>query len=548
MSSSNVVTLDFVSPHAVSDAAFSAEQLTWISEIDLPKLVFLKHAERTDDKTITLDDDWRYYFSGEERYIRFKSSPAFSELDNFKLSLIKFVALCYLWENCATNVPKLCLSLAHYFKGCEQFTKASFLAHLEHLATRNNKPNASDNKDFYHILYALRALDRAEFFKSTDDSKQDLEEQLLFIPRPFTDSFGVYQNLDNVIPVEVCSMIQAGIVRWASKLTPSLKSKAEIKAHLSRIKTQISVDTLRDCVTLGLTYYTGARPAQLAKLYASDLSLDTQNKTGNRFSILIPLSKKSRKNPDPVLVAIPDELGKLIKFYIRLANINPDQALFPKSKSTSKAAIASIDKMLFRFSPQETKDAVNEGLLELPRYTPILFRHNVGHSMAMSGASATDIAYILGHSNTRVASRYIAVTPDIADIREQVLGRNPVFKNMMALILTGNLVHSKNWNGRRVAGSIGGTLHTHTGGCNYEELICPFSQGRACYGCLYFHPFLDGQHKEVYDAFGREVDELIKLSVDTNLQSHPLGNDLIRRQTNVANVITRIEHHRDVRK
>ncbi|EOW0835805.1 tyrosine-type recombinase/integrase [Vibrio parahaemolyticus] len=545
MSSNNVTPLNF---SVTDDSPFSSEQLTWISEIELPNRVFLKGADRSDDKTLTLDDDWRFYFSGAEHYIGFQSSPIFSELGSIKVSLIKFVAVCYLRENPSSRVRNVCYSLAHYFRGCEHFTKATFLAHLEHLATRNHELKGKDKETFYHVLYALRALDRAGFFKSTDDSKEDLEDQLLFIPRPPSDTFGVYENLDNVIPLEVCAMIQDGITRWASKLTPSLKSKAEIEAHLSIIKAKVSLDSLRDCVILGLTYYTGGRPVQLAKLYASDIFRDTKNEAGNRYSLLLPFAKKSKKNPHPILIALPDELGRLIKLYIRLAKISPDEPLLPKSKSTTSAASDAIQRMLFRFSPQETKDAVNEGLLELPRYTSTLYRHNVGHSMAMSGASATDIAYILGHSNDTVASRYIAVTPDIADIREQALGRNPVFKNMIALMLTGNLVHSENWDGRRVAGSIGGILHTHIGGCGYEEPICPFSQGRACHGCIYFHPFLDGLHKEVYDAFGREVDELIKITVDANLHKHPLGNDLIRRQRNVANVISRIENYQGARK
>ncbi len=547
MSSSNVTPLNGANPNTASDSAFSAEQLTWISEIDLPKRVFVKNADRSDDNTLTLDEDWRFYFSGAEHYIGFNNSPIFTELSNNKVNLIKFVAVCYLREHSPMHLPNLCLSLAHYFKACEHFNKATFLAHLEHIATRNNEFKGKNKNEFYNILYTLRALDRAEFFKGTDDSTQDLEEQLLFIPRPPIDNFGVYQNLDNVIPVEVCAMIQDSIVRWASKLTPNLKSKAEIEAHLSIIKAKVSLDSLLDCVTLGLTYYTGCRPAQLAKLYVSDIRLDTQGEAGNRFSLLLPFSKKSKKNPHPILIALPDELGKLIKLYIRLAKISPEERLLPKSNSTSATVSNAIQRMLFRFSPQETKDAVNEGLLELPRYTPTLFRHNVGHSMAMNGASATDIAYILGHSNDTVASRYIAVTPDIADIREQALGRNPVFKNMMALMLTGNLVHSENWSGRRVAGSIGGILHTHIGGCSYEEPVCPFSQGRVCHGCIYFHPFLDGLHKEVYDAFGQEVDELIKVTVDANLHKHPLGNDLIRRQRNVANVISRIENHQGAR-
>ncbi|MBF4338518.1 site-specific integrase, partial [Vibrio anguillarum] len=133
----------------------------------------------------------------------------FTELGSIKVRLIKFVAICYLREHSATNVPSLCYVLAHYFEKCERFTKATFLAHLEHLATHFDK--IGDAKTFYNTLYSLRALDREGFFKSTDDSKEDLEDQLLFIPRPPSDTFGVYENLDNVIPLEVCAMIQDGI-------------------------------------------------------------------------------------------------------------------------------------------------------------------------------------------------------------------------------------------------------------------------------------------------------------------------------------------------
>lgn len=37
-----------------------------------------------------------------------------------------------------------------------------------------------------------------------------------------------------------------------------------------------SLNTMRDAVILGLTYVTGARPVQLAKLAAKDLRIDTQ--------------------------------------------------------------------------------------------------------------------------------------------------------------------------------------------------------------------------------------------------------------------------------
>ncbi|MDY6140326.1 MAG: hypothetical protein SPI79_18315 [Escherichia coli] len=194
-----------------------------------------------------------------------------------------------------------------------------------------------------------------------------------------------------------------------------------------------------------------------------------------------------------------------------------------------------------RFSPQEIQEAVKNDDYQLPVYTASLFRHNVGHSMAMSGASAPEIAYILGQSSYVVADRYIAATPELADIREAALGRNPVFKNMMALMLTGNLVHSSEWEGRSVAGSIGGRLHYHIGGCNYEEDMCPFAQGRGCYGCLYFKPFIDGNHKEVFLSLNDEIQNVRDVADDAGVLNHPLLKELVRRKEHVNQVMARIE-------
>ncbi|HAI1302986.1 TPA: site-specific integrase, partial [Escherichia coli] len=209
--------------------------------------------------------------------------------------------------------------------------------------------------------------------------------------------------------------------------------------------------------------------------------------------------------------------------------------------SSMKMVEASLKKMLFRFSPQEIQEAVKNDDYQLPVYTASLFRHNVGHSMAMSGASAPEIAYILGQSSYVVADRYIAATPELADIREAALGRNPVFKNMMALMLTGNLVHSSEWEGRNVAGSIGGQLHYHLGGCNYEEDICPFAQGRGCYGCLYFKPFIDGNHKKVFLSLNDEIQNVRDVADDAGILNHPLLKELVRRKEHVNQVMARIE-------
>ncbi len=107
-------------------------------------------------------------------------------------------------------------------------------------------------------------------------------------------------------------MIENGIQRWASKLTPQLKNKKDQVAHLNKIKRLINIDKLRDCVITGIIYYVGMRPVQLGKTAYKDIVIDTQNEHGNRFSILVPYAKKSKFTIDRIRVAIPDELGKLI--------------------------------------------------------------------------------------------------------------------------------------------------------------------------------------------------------------------------------------------
>lgn len=368
---------------------------------------------------------------------------------------------------------------------------------------------------------------------------------------PFDSGFQQYRNYLihrlmfnyglRVGEVQLCLMIENGIQRWASKLCPKIDVEENKNIHLETVKKTIKIDTLRDCIIIGIVYYIGARPVQIGKLSGGDFIVDTENKYGMRYSVLVPYAKKSKLTIDRVRVAIPEELGKLILLYKYLVGIGDTDPMFSITVSSMKMVEASLKKMLFRFSPQEIQEAVKNDDYQLPVYTASLFRHNVGHSMAMSGASAPEIAYILGQSSYVVADRYIAATPELADIREAALGRNPVFKNMIALMLTGNLVHSSEWEGRSVAGSIGGQLHYHLGGCNYEEDMCPFAQGRGCYGCLYFKPFIDGDHKKVFLSLNDEIKNVRDVADDAGVLNHPLLKELVRRKQHVNQVMARIE-------
>nr|WP_255257977.1 site-specific integrase [Aliivibrio wodanis]VVV06171.1 hypothetical protein AW0309160_03655 [Aliivibrio wodanis]VVV06798.1 hypothetical protein AW0309160_04292 [Aliivibrio wodanis]VVV06849.1 hypothetical protein AW0309160_04343 [Aliivibrio wodanis]VVV06948.1 hypothetical protein AW0309160_04442 [Aliivibrio wodanis] len=522
-----------------SSPLLTPEQMAWVNTTILPTRIFLKGATEFDDQWLSLEGDWRFRYSGTNKGIPFADGKHFKDLNPKILKLIKLVSVEYIKENSASVVDDLAKYLAITFSQIEEITRENLLSKLRSIVADAER-NGSDIAQFYYTLFGLRALDRLDFFKSSDE-KADLEDLLLELPRPRNSNWGVYQNLDNVIPSEVCHMIESGIQRWASKLTPQLKTKEEKFAHLQTIKEMINLDRLCDCVITGIVYYVGMRPVQLGKTACGDIVVDTQNEHGNRFSILVPYAKKSKLTIDRIRVAIPDELGKLILLYKRLKGLTDGDCLIPKKSSSYKPVNDAIKRMLLLFSPDEIKKAVAEEDYELPVYTASLFRHNVGHSMAMNGASATEIAYILGQSSLVVAERYVAATPDMADIREQALGRNPVFKNMLILMMTGDVVLSTKWNGRKVACTIGGKLHCHMGGCSYEESACPFSQGRACYGCLYFRPFSDGHHEAVLSSFNDEIDSIRNVADDTNTKNHPLLVELTRRKQHVMQVIARIQ-------
>lgn len=275
-----------------------------------------------------------------------------------------------------------------------------------------------------------------------------------------------------------------------------------------------AIRELKHAVVLGLSYVTGARPVQLAKLAVKDFRIDTCNTDTEliRYSILLPYVKQRRLTTERLLLAIPSEIGSLIKHYVDRVQLLPDDKLLEMGGSAPAFVSQAISQTVLNFSPSDYQTAVACGEAALPSITPTDLRHNVGHSLAMQGASAEEIAHILGHSSLVVAKHYILATPALALIRAKALGFNPVWQNMVAMMLTGKLVRSEEWQGRRVVGMVGDRLHYEIGGCARTDDECPFCEVRCCYGCLYYRPFLDGDHQDVLDSISKEVDELIAVS------------------------------------
>lgn len=522
---------------ANSDSFFTPKQLTWLAGRNIPKRVFVTTAAEFDDKVIdTSTNRWCYRASGRSVVIDFDNGRNFALLSPSLKKLIQYSTLQYMYTNTASKLDDYASALAKSLMDLECLTHDSIITHLKWLATQSHLTG-----EFFYTLFMLRNLDTDDFFLGAPKSStDDLETQLLGVPRPANTDWGVYADLNNVLPEEVRLMLENGLARWAGKLTPTLKTMEEKRAHLAKIEKLVNLEKLQDCIVTGLLYITGARPVQISNLAVGDVKVDTQSALGSRFSLLVPYAKKAEDQGVRIRVALPDELGRLILLYIRLTGKKIGEPLLPQAEKTTIFVNECVARFLLLLSPKEIKESVANNEMKLPVYTATLFRHNVGHTMAMNGSSAEEIADILGHADTAVANRYIEATPELADIREQALGRNPVFKNMVAMMLTGNIVHSSKWSGKRVAGEVGGKLHTFVGGCAYKEAMCPFAQVRACYGCLYFKPFSDGNHIAVFDSFSDELEILIDLTADTHEIHHPLMPELLRRRKHVKYLITRI--------
>lgn len=486
-----------------------------LESLVIPRNIFLKSSSDFDDKHIHNEGDkWAFYYSGSKRYVYFK-------LDELTNTLLKYFCFKYASTMFPTFLPVLSHQWAQAFNYCRENGGFRLLTLRQYIESDD-----LDVRAFYSILFGLKILCSEEFPGFTLEDYEDLE----FIPRPNAYNWEIYQDIDNLLDPFKKNMISKGLF--------------EMAAALARGKCY-EIGELKHAAILGLSYVTGARPVQLAKLAVRDLRLDTSN-TGTgliRYSILLPYVKQRHLTTERLLLAIPPEIGALIRHYVDRAQLLSDDKMFEMGVSAPAFVSQSIRQTILNFSPPDYQTAVACGKAALPSITPTDLRHSVGHSLAMQGASAEEIAHILGHSSLVVAKHYILATPALALIRAKALGSNPVWQNMVAMMLTGKLVPSKEWQGRRVIGMVGDRLHYEIGGCARTDDECPFCEVRCCYGCLYYRPFLDGHHQGVLDSISKEVDELIAVSDSVGNAHNPLISIHETTQIEIKSVITRCHLH-----
>lgn len=488
-----------------------------ISKVDIPAGIYLKSADYFDDKYInSTSDSWVFDYSGSRCYAHFRR-------DKISNQLTKYICFRYASAKCPAQIPGVLHAWSLATDHCITQSAFTFTVLKDYLETQEIDP-----RYFYYIIFGLKILCAEAFPGFTLDDYEDLE----FIPRPHSHDWGIYQEIDHVLDPLEKSMISKGLFEMATSI---------------RYGENYSLNTIRDAAILGLTYVTGARPAQLAKLATKDLRIDTRNsETGLiRYSLLLPYAKQRRVTTERPFLAIPAEIGALIRHYIERAQLKPDGKLFEFSHSAPFYVSKAISKAILSFSPPDYQAAVARGEAALPTITPTDLRHNVGHSLAMQGGSAEEIAHILGHTSLTVAKYYILATPALALIRAKALGTNPVWQNMVAMMLTGELTSSTEWQGQRVVGIVGDQLHDGIGGCSRDDGECPFCEVRCCYGCLYYRPFTDGDHQAVLESVVKEVDELISISDSVGNARNPLISIHETTQFEIQSVIARCRFHQE---
>ena len=478
---------------------FHDADLRLIESFHLPTIIRFHRADKFDSKFIqTSNDAWDFFYSGKKNHLNF------SDFSTSEKKLAKFFLANYIQVNTPSALEVKLQAYTFVIKWLK--TRNLKLDYQSAKSLLVDLAKAENTTYYYHFKFLVKLLFLENFSCFDLDHEYDLE----FLERPQSFNANLfYQEYEDTIDYPLISMIQQGF----TKLNQAIKDDFQ----------GIDKHTLLYSSILSLMYVTGLRPVQLAKLAAEDIKIDTTRTIDqfHRYSILIPYAKQSRYVHEKIAVKLPEEVAEIIIAYIERFNLSPKDKLFDLGENSARFCSKAINTQLFDFAPENYREAVLSGEMIKQKYSFSDFRHHVGYSLAMAGSSAEEIAYILGHSSVVTARHYIFSTPELAQIRAQALGKNSLYRQMIAMLLTGRLVYKKDWHQKKVLGNIGSKIHYDIGGCSYEDK-CLFQPVRNCYGCMYFHPFIDANHNHVLESIQSEINDLIKLSDGIGVSRNPL--------------------------
>ena len=480
------------------------DQCEFLDLTTLPRNLKLIN-RRFDSKNIDTEKDvWRLRYSGSPFLFNFKITDDYSKkLLKWTISmLLKVHSISYCYA---------CYKAFYKFLFSSEKTLLSFDVLFKYLQSEDV---LKKTKDYYPLKRVVSLLIENEFPEFFLESLFKLET----IPKPILKDWEYYYQFDIKIKPDLKRFIRNGILKQVQYLD-TLDYKELI--YLS---------------TLTISYESGLRPFQLFNLTIQDFKVIGTD----FFELDVSTQKMTSKNKKRQVISLSPESGAILKELIKrrvCLSFNSPQLLLldPSVTLTDKHIHIYLNEAL---SMLQNKLHPNIEKNKLPAITAYDFRHNVGHSLAMSGASADEIAYMLGHSSTVVARHYISATPEIAILKQKALGENNAYLDMMGLIMTGDITDEEEWTTEKVSGNIALSLVTGIGGCSAES--CHFVPVRACYGCSNFSPFRDADHNHVKNLLKEEVKLLMDLSDSTGQSSrNPIINEYEQTIFEVDSVITR---------
>ncbi|OED54669.1 hypothetical protein BEI46_14130 [Aliivibrio fischeri] len=496
---------------------FSMTQVKFIKSINLPTVMEITVGSEFDTPyVLTKNDRWEYERLGTTHVNIF-------DLDRTSNKLLKVLSVKYA-DSHMSPLAKSFIYVKKIFQELDDINFQSFSNWLE------VKANSNRNSGYFEIKAITKYLIRMGFpgFDIDDD------EKLARIAVPNTaNPFLRYQDTENTMPSHLKSLIIKRLVEFSTDDGLELLSDTELK--------NLSV--------LALSYAAGPRPMQFSVMTGKAIKCIAYNAQTKlmRYQMSVPIAKQGRVSVESTKIALSQEIGLIIDSYKNRFGIKDDDPLYPyvknkhKSDALSVQLHKSLNDALFFIQSDENKRSIIENRKNCPTYTLYDFRHNIGHSMAMLNASAEEIAAVLGHSSLVAAQNYIMATPELSLLKYKALGENPVWKNMIGLLLTGYSVDEADWNGHTVSGMLKGQFIKRIGGCGRHQDKCHLQKIRSCYGCFYFRPFKNpSKHEVVLEIITDELLDTVQISNDSGDKNNPLIDTATQTKNEIEMVINRL--------
>lgn len=483
-----------------SKRIFTHEFTAAISGLCTRRFISLYATDQNDTQVLdTSAEIWKVVSGGTHYSLDFErlyQPVGRSELlhaDEF-VQFIKWASARFLSSYSAGYTYKMVLAAKELVRNISSFETGSCLSYLR---------SAGDRELFYPLKRLIALCCEYDLPGFSVDDLYLLDE---LSPPVGPDYWQAYYDLEIKLKPAILRFVEMGIGRDINRLG------------------LMSTSDLLGLASLVLCLETGMRPTQLYKLKEEDF----RNRDFRYFSITVPAAKQAKRVARvPFELDLSPEAGSIIAELLNrsrpdLANgqllrrVDGDISLATTFDGLINSRLRAWAARNF-VGPMPENAELKDFLRHLPHLTAYDFRHHVGHSLAMSGASADQIARVLGHSSTVAARHYIAATPELAVIKQKALGENAAYQEMMGMILTGEIGEESDWRGRKVAGMVDNRLFTGIGGCSSSS--CDFEPVRSCYGCSDFNPFLDGDHAGVRDALKAEAASQLAIS-DAAGQTH----------------------------